>query len=374
MQLWKIQSQDVTLERGISMLGPSYRNYLDFIQKKPESTVFSKITTVLLIVIFLVVGISAAAFYKFHEEAPLLAKYQYLESVNTDFSGAINSVNDILVSFKVAGDKIEVVDGLKESSASASAPGFYVSLDDVERMLSKIEATSQNLQSKKSSLEAQAIPDDLVDLANQVDSFYSKSSVILTDIYKDQLFAKQLLLASGPKFYLPTLTDDYLWQKQDKAEITNYYQSAKDEANTSLAALSKLSPSPKLQDYYKAQINYLTLLVKLSDDIINTLSISDDKNLDNATQIEKAYQHLTNAKKENLKNDQDLLMQKLKLVDVEDNLNKLTPLELQGNAIQVVLKNAYENTPQVEPAEYYIRKIVDKLPIHFSTLQLPTII
>lgn len=353
------------------MLGPSYRHYLDFIHQKPESTLFSKIAIFLLITVFLIVGIFAAALYKFHKEAPLLAKYQYLESVSTDFSGAINSVNDILAAFKVAGDKIEVVDELKETSASASAPGFYVSLDDIERTLSKIEATNQNLQSKKSALEAQNIPDDLVDLANQVDSFYSKSSAVLAEIYKDQLFAKQMLLAAGPKFYLPILTDDQLWQKQDKVEITNYYKNVKEEANKSLADLSKLSPSHGLEDYYKAQIDYLTLLVKLSDDVINTLSLTDDKNQDNATQIEKAYQLLTNAKKENLKNQQDLLGQKLKLVDVEDNLNKLTPIEMQGNAIQVVLKNAFQNTPKVEPAEYYIQAVLDKLPI-FSALQVPT--
>lgn len=354
-------------------MGPSYRHYLDYIHQKPKSTLISKIAILLFIGIFITTGIFAAAVYKFHKEAPLVAKYQYLESVSSDFSGAINSVNDILVSFKVAGDKIEVVDSLKESSASAATGGFYVSLDDVERILSKIEATSQNLQSKKSSLEGQNIPSDLVELANQVDSFYSQSAMVLSDIYKDQLFAKQLLLASGPKFYLPHLTEDLLWQKQDKVEITNYYKNVKDEANISLAALSKLSPAPILSDYYKAQIDYLALLVKLSDDIINTLSQPDDKNQDNAAQIEKAYQLLTNAKNENLKNEQNILAQKLKLVDVQHNLNRLAPIELQGNAIQVVLKNSFEKTPKVEPPQYYLKSIMDKLPT-FSALQLPTII
>ena len=133
---------------------------------------------------------------------------------------------------------------------------------------------------------------------------------------------------------MPTLTQNDLWENGKKEDVINYYKATKDEANVSLSELSSLAPPPHLKDYYDAQIAYLTRLVALSDNILNTLAQDDSKNPDEATQMEKAYQLTLGAKVDNEAVEKTLLSEKLKLLNVKENLNKIAPIALRKNSIQ----------------------------------------
>jgi len=195
----------------------SYRHYLDLLENKPGSPLFQKVLVFVLIVALIGIGTISAAFYKYRKEVPIRAQYQYLQSTNTDFESSKQSLKEVLSSFRVAGDKVSIVDSLQNEPNPSS--GFFVALDDLEKNLSKIEATNVNVQTKKINTEGNVVPSKLVDLNNQILDFYSQSSQIMSDLYKDHLFAKEMLLASGPKFYLPVLTDEKLWEKATRKKF-----------------------------------------------------------------------------------------------------------------------------------------------------------
>lgn len=341
----------------------SYKHHLELLESKPGTPFYQKIAVLLVAGLFVSVGILSALFYNYLKDLPQKAQYQYLENANSNFSSSAQSLNEILSMFKVAGEKVGIVDTLKDSANSPS--GFFVTLDDMEKILSQIETTKQNIDAKRADVRIGNPPAKLTDLNNQIIAFYSDSSSILSGLHKDQLFAKDLLLASGPKFYLPVLSNDELWEKGKKEDILAYYENAKNDASASLGSLSRLSPPPHFEEYYKSQIAYLTLLVNLSDNIINTLSVSDDQDKDTATQIEKAYQLLVGAKRENEIIAQKLLGEKLKLVDVGENLNKLAPIEIRKNSIDENLKLAFSETPKPKPANIYLEAVFEKLSAHF---------
>lgn len=339
-----------------------YKHYLEALDKKSGLQLSTKLLIALFLLIFTTVGTISALFYKYQKEEPARRQYQYLQSISTDFESSSASIGELLTTFKVAGDKIAIVDSLQETAESAS--GFFVSLDDIEKEIAIIEQTRENLNQKQLRLEEKSSPRGLADLGNQIIEFYNQSASVMSDLYNDHLFAKQLLLAAGPKFYLPTLTDDQLWEKGDKQEIINYYESSKVEANVALSNLAKLSPAPHFQEYYQAQIAYLTLLVNLADNIINTLSVSDDKDKESATQIEKAYQLLVGAKRENESISKKLLEEKLKITDIKENLAKLAPIEIRKLSIQENLTFAFAQTPAIKEP---------KLPSFLRGLQIPSL-
>ena len=323
-----------------------YRHYLAHLEKQTGLTLGRKLLIFTAALILIAAGVVSTVFYKYQKEAPTRAEYQYLESTAADFESTSKSLEELLASFKVAGDKVIMIDTLRESTAAAS--GFFVALDDIERTLSKIEANKDNIFVKRSWFEQKFIPPKLSYLHNQILDFYNESYAVLLQLHSDHLFIKQLLLAAGPKFYLPVLTRDELWEKADKKQILNYYKDTKEQTNESLAALSKLSPPPRFKGYYDAQIAYMTILVNLSDNIINTLSVSDDPDIDSATQIEKSYQLLVGAKRENEVLSQQLLQEKLKVVDIGGNLDKLAPIEIRKNSIKESLSLAFAATPKME--------------------------
>lgn len=336
-----------------------YKHYLQLLKDTPKSTLKNKLLLASFTFILGVVGIYSALYYQYKKTLPQVLKYQYIQTTASDFSAVNQSTAEILSAFKVAGQKVVLVDKLQD--APDQADGFFVALDDLEKTSSLLQSTQSTIEDKKSALLQRVPPGEFEDFAARIADFYNQSEDTIGILYKDQLFAKQLLLASGPKFYLPTLTDDKLWDKPDKKTIIDYYKSAKTEASVALENLSKLSPPEHFQPYYQAQVDYLSRLAKLSDNIINTLSVSDDPNKDVATQIEKAYQLLVGAKRENELTQKKLLDEKLKLVDIGQNLQKLSPIELQKNTLQDDFQQAFESTPKVEPANVYFEPLFKKV-------------
>ncbi|HSX19438.1 MAG TPA: hypothetical protein VLE91_04915 [Candidatus Saccharimonadales bacterium] len=329
----------------------SYRNYLDFLEEKAAFPLRHKIAAGATILLFIIVGALTTSYYQYKKDLPKIAKYNYLQETSQDFAANAQSLNDVLNAFKIAGQKVQIVGNDQEPQAAASS--FFVAMDDLEKTSQLIGATTKNIESQKAKIEESAVPQELADLKDQITNFYDQSATTLSTLNDDQEFARQLILASGPKFYQPTLTDESLWESPDKKKIIDYYGQTKVDANAALGQLATLSPPAHFQQYYEAQIEYLSRLVTLSDNIINTLAVADDPNRDVATQIEKAYQYLTIAKKENETTAKRLFSERLKLVDIQENLNKLAPVQLQKNSTAANLKLEIEQTPKVEPNLYF---------------------
>ncbi|MBI3282887.1 hypothetical protein HYZ70_02315 [Candidatus Curtissbacteria bacterium] len=327
-----------------------YKYHLKLASYRKGYSFWRKLMAAMAALTFMAGGTVSALYYQYQKEAPARQEYQYLSATSTDFYLTSRSISELLEAFSIAGEKTTKIDTLAESSQSAS--GFFVALDDLERNLAKIEATGRNLAEKELNLSSKAVPEKLTEQSRQILDFYREAQTVLSDLYENHLFAKQLLLTMGPKFYLPSLVESGLWETGSKEQILDYYNSAKEETNTALSELAKLSPPDHLIEYYDSQIAYLTILVNLSDNIINTLSLSDDKDEDSATQIEKAYQLLVGAQRENEALSKKLLEEKLKIVDVRKNLNKLSAIKIRENSIWENLELAASVTPKVEEPNY----------------------
>ncbi len=94
--------------------------------------------------------ISSLIYFENKKEAPIRAQARYLENAADALFSENQSIAEILSSFQIAGAKVQIVDNLKESTASSA--GFFVSLDDLEKSVSKIELASRNLENQKLSL------------------------------------------------------------------------------------------------------------------------------------------------------------------------------------------------------------------------------
>lgn len=323
----------------------SYRHYLESLERNARLPVISKILVIFAILIAIIIGISSSLIYfENKKEAPIRQQARYLENVNSTLVANQQSLDEILSSFKVAGAKVQLVDTLKESSAASS--GFFVSLDDLEKSLSKIELVIGNLENQKLKYQADTAPLKFNTINEHVIAYIEESQKTLDEIYNEQSYIKDVLYASGPSFYLPVLTDETLWHEGNKDAITNYYKDTKSQADITLNSLSKLTTPEVFKSYYETQVAYLTLLINTSDKIINILSQKDDPNKDTATQVEKAYQILTFAKRDNEKLAEKLLSEKAKTFDITRSEQKFAEIKLAQNSILSDIQQEYSALPQ----------------------------
>ncbi len=325
----------------------SYPYYVSQLNKKPGFSSFEKIALGLFGTFLIIVGlISALVYWQYHQEAPLRAQVEYLETVSSNYQSTTQSLGEVLDSFRVAGAKTKLTQNAKEATSQASSAYYSSSLDDVSRLLGKLKLTSENITNQKKQLEKIIKPAIFAGLSQKIDAYYQKSVDLLAGIESEEKFARDMLLALGPNFYQTSLGDDSLWQTGKNKEILNYYEDIKKEANTSLGSLAKITPPEDFKDYQQDQIAYFELLVKTADGITNVLKLSDKSGKDEVTQIEKAYQILTQAKKENEKLSLKLLASRLKLFDTKRNFDRFAVLKLAQNSIDDKLTYAYANQPQ----------------------------
>ena len=350
------------IDKKIAMQVQSYRHYLDSLDKKTNTGPLGKILLFAGFVILMMVGItSGIIYYESKKEAPIRKQAAYLQNTSNILASQNQSIDEILSSFQVAGAKVQLVDSLKESSAAAS--GFFISLDDLERSLSKLESMEKNIQNTKLTLNSSIPPENLSGPNSDVITFFSNTQNSLGEIYTEQSFIRDVLYASGPSFYLPVLTDETIWKENNKDEIINYYKDVKTQTDESLKSLSKLTPPELYKSYFDTQITYVTLLVNVSDKILNILSQKDSTNPEEPTQLEKAYQQLIIAKKENEKLANTLLAEKTKIFDITRNLQKFEKIKTQQNLLLTNLQQKYESLPPTK---------IDKLPLPQKVLDFFT--
>lgn len=286
------------------------------------------------VILFLVVLGAISAFILFFQlKAPAIqSERHYLEIASGGFITTEQSLDELLNIFSVAGAKIEVIDRVKE--ATSSAYGFFVSLDDIEKILATIEQTTKTVTFQKELLNQKGIPEAYLELNGELINYYSQTEKLLNDLYKSNHFAKEMVMASGAQFFLPIFTNEALWQNANQNEIISYYQKIKVEADSTLENLSSLTVPREYRPYYDAQIAYLSQIVLVSDNIIKALEEKGEENSQNPTQLEKAYQILIGAKLENESFSEKFLQERLKIIDLKQNLSKLAPVRIQQNSLK----------------------------------------
>lgn len=323
----------------------SYKHFLHLAKKGTKLSVLEKILLVGLVLLFATVGtISAYYYYLYQKQAPIRTQNQFLNVAESGFGQTKSALAELFASFQVAGVKIQKIEDLTASPNQES--GFFISLADIEKILSQIELVAKNIQISKQTLENINVPPAFSDLNAQILNFYADSLKLLDQIRYDHYFTKQMLLATGPSLYLPTLSKDGLWESQDTDEIIRFYKETKNKANITLANLAKLTPPADFDNYYQAQIAYLELLVKVSDSIINTLSVrQEDQEI---TPLEKAYQILVSATRENEALSAKIATEKLRLFDTKKNLDRFAQITISQNSISAQLAETIANQPQIK--------------------------
>lgn len=345
----------------------SYKHYLHLLRKGSKLSFFEKILLLFLVLVFVTIGtISAYYYYLYKKEAPIRAQNQYLNVTESGFTQTKIALSEMLTNFQVAGVKIQKIEGLAENPDQAI--GFFTSLADIDKVTAQIELITKNAQASRQTLENIKVPPVFLDLNAQILNFYTDLINLLNQVRKDHEFNKQMLQAQGPSLYLPTLTKDDLWENQNGPEIIKFYQEAKDKANYTLANLAKLQAPFDFGDYYQTQIAYLELLVKVADSIINTLSIQEEPSQETASQIEKAYQILIGANKENEVLSQKILTEKLRLFDAGKNLDRFAKVNISQNSIDNMLSETLANQSQTRTI-----KIPSQLPKFLRGRQVPTL-
>ena len=343
------------------MLVESYKYYLRLLEKKPRLRIFQKVLIIIISLMLIAGGGSTAFFYwRYQKEQPIRLENSYLEITGSGFFSAQQSVNDLLAGFQVAGTKTDIVNDLKEASASSS--GFFVLVDQLDRTIASIESAQKNISFQKNQLRQTQAPLKFTDLNNRLLSFYDKSIEVFDSLKNRHQFAKEFLLSAGPNFYLQVLSDEAMWQTGKNVEIIAYFENIKTEANDSLRKLSELEPPEDFKGQFQTQVSYMELLVKMADNIISLLSAQEDSNVENATQLEKAYQVLIGARRENEIFREELISARSELFSPEGNLQQFGPLRIDENALTSDLENI--NAQRKQAKTYKLPVFLQKLTAH----------
>ncbi len=317
----------------------SYKEYLDILKgPSKKKRVYKTALATFFVVSLLIIGaLSAMIFYYKKNIEPQITASNYLESASIGLVSAKQSLNDVLETFQVAGAKVATVDNLQNSPNPQEA--YFIDLADKQKLLSKIGLAKQNVQFQRQQLQKTRVLPELQNITTGLISYYDQSEAVFNQTEKDHEFFKSALIALGPDFYLPVLSNDSVWVDGDVNKIKNYYTDKKLKAQDALANLSKLSPGADFKGYYNAELAYLELFVKMSTDITNTLNSKAEIKPDFATDVERAHQQLVNAQKENLAISSNLLAEKKHLLELKENLNKFAAVRYQANSLETRLKD-----------------------------------
>lgn len=318
----------------------SYREYLDFLSgpNTTQKKVVRSLVLATFIGMFTITGLLSAAFFYYTKTIqPQIAAADFIQTTSVGFISTKQSLNDVLSTFQVAGEKVSVIDNLQNNQNAQE--GFFVDLADKQKLLEKIRLTKQNVQFQKSMLQKEAVPPVFQNLTRDLINYYSQSEELLGQTEKNHQFFKDMLLALGSDFYLPILSDDSVWKSKDPQKVLAYYEDKKAKAQNALTNIARLSPQPDFKDYYNDEVAYLELFVNLSSDITSTLKLKQEQKPDEAEPLEQAYQKLINAKTKNSEIAANLLAEKEKLLVLNENLDRFASVRFQANSLESRIKD-----------------------------------
>lgn len=353
--IWQKAQNLLTIELSLLMYVVSYRDYLEYIERHGKSNIsIAKVSAVLVLVLFLTFSLATTySSYQNKKIEPQIAQVKYFDTASDTFYKSSQALDDLQSSFQVAGVKTEKIDSLKEGSASATTPGFFITLGDIQKSIAQIKTTEESVAYEKDQLKKTDVPDVYETLNNQLVDYLNQSEAFLAGNEKTQEQLKDLVLASGPNFYLPILSDENMWQRQDIDNIKSYYENKKKDALIAADLFKKIEVEPELKSYKDTQLSFFQLVANVSDNIINVLNrkVVQSDNSDTASLQEEAYQVLVGAKRENVIIAQQLLQERQELTSsgvYQDTLaslkNRARIIESglsQGNKVQINRQNEH---------------------------------
>lgn len=323
----------------------SYKNYLEILKEKRKPRRLKKTFIISLLFVLISLGISSSLlFVVYQKEMPKIIKNQYLDLTATGFTKVSASLDENLASFQVAGAKVKFIDSYKESSKSAQ--GYFVTISDLEKNLSTIHSSQALILTESNDLKNIKTPQAFEGLNKDLLGYYQSASQNLDGVEKDYSFTRDIMLILGSDFYTPQLTKDELWKEKNNDDVKKYYEKTKNEAEETINKLETITPPQNFKEYQQTQLKYLALVKNVSDNILKILEGRDETNPDNATQLEKAYQLLIGAKRENEEISKNLLGQRLKLFSLKDNLEKFAATKILENSIKQKFDEAQNITPE----------------------------
>ena len=340
----------------------SYKQYLSFVANYKKSNPFLRaISASALIAIVFILGIGAVGAGVYLVQTPKIAAKNYLETATASFISTQGSISALLESFQVAGARTQTIDTLKESSQSAS--GYLISVGDVVKSADTIDVTKRLIGAQQAQIKSLKVPGQYKKVNGNIEEYQQIALSSLNGVEADVKFQKDLLLILGSSFYLPSLSDESIWKEKNNEAIIAYYEKTKLDAQVAQEKLNSLTPPPKYEKYYALQKLYLEKLLQVSDNILKILKEGEDQNLENASQIEKAYQVLVGARRENEQLSGDLLTEKLKLFATKTNLEKLADVRLREDSIKQELEQLATTLPaplQIKIPAYFNKYIEQK--------------
>lgn len=331
----------------------SYREYLDYIERHGKSSIsVAKMSAIFVVALFLTLSLATTySSYRNKKVEPQIAQVRYFDTAGDTFYKSSQALDDLESSFQVAGVKTEKIDSLKESSATATTPGFFITLGDIQKSIAQMKTVRETVVYERDQLAKTDVPEVYKTLNNQLVDYLNLSEAFIADNEKTQEQLKDLVLASGPSFYLPILSDEQLWQGQDIDKIKNYYENKKKDAQDAAEMFKKIEVRPELKNYKDIQLSFFQLVVNVSDNITNVLNrnIIQTDDFDKATLQEEAYQVLVGAKRENEIISRQLLEERQKLTSSSVHQDAFASIKnrgrviesglTQGNKVQIIKSN-----------------------------------
>ncbi len=340
----------------------SYREYLELVERYHQSSA-TVVKSLLSLGLVVVVVFTLSVFLSVNSNQkiqPSLDAANYFDNAKTSFFKTRQSMGDLVSSFQVAGEKTVQVDKLNQSTSSAT-PGFFITLGDTQNLISQVKSTKENITFERDTLKQLSPPEVYLTLNSQLIEYHNQTEQFLNDVQKTQEEVKDLLLAAGPNFYLPAMSDEGVWQSQNADKIKAYYENKKKNAQDAQNSFKSIKTSDKLVDYKAAQLSYFQLVINVSDNILTTLNkpVPADVNSDQPTNIEEAYQALTGAQKENELIAQKLSDEKLKLTSTQEIRDKVSLLNQRAKIIESALADGNKiqevNTTQAQNSTLFKR-------------------
>lgn len=327
-----------------SLTNLSYRQYLDFLNKKKVTTT-QKFLITLFALLLIVLGISSTFLYQeYKKDAPIRAQNNYLQSLYANFNANKQSLEDILISYQVAGTKTQKT--RDPQSATKEAQAYSVSLEDINKLTQKVEAAKKNTKSQLDTLRKTSPPKGFEQLTADVRAYFEQSVALFETIESEHTFTKEVVYILGTKYFAPKLTDEKIWEKDKKDDVYTYYETTKTDSQIIAGKLKALNPPEDFKAYQKDQIAYFERLSKLSDDILQALKTKEETS-QSATQMEKAYQLLITAQRETEKLQAGLEVYKLSLFDQKRNYDKFAKVKITQNSLDARIYEAASKQPPI---------------------------
>lgn len=340
-----------------------YREHLDLFNKYKVDTIpYGKV--LLALSLTLVLSITASLVFtnaNNKQVTPVNEHSSYFQSAANSYYKSKQSVDELRQTLQVAGVKTQKIDTLREASASSRVPGFFTTLGDIQKTIDQINLSRENIANERKVLEGANPPELYQTLDAQMIAYMLQAESFLSKMENSQMALKNLITAATPPFFLPTLSDEAVWQRGNIEEIKAYYQARKDEAANTLENFSKVNAEGQLKSYKDLQTSHIVLVENVSENILSVLGRPAETDDEKLKLVEEAYQILVGAQRENEALAEQLEQERINLSSLSDYWADLVSLANRERTIESGLVDGNninrEIQSKTEKNESFINKV-----------------